>query len=67
MIADVGTGSGAIAVALAVNLPDARVYATDSSEQALKVAQANAEKHGVADRVSMVRGDLLEPLIVSWT
>ena len=62
-IADVGTGSGAIAVALAVNLPRARVWATDTSEEALKVARANAEKHAVAGRVSMVRGDLLEPLI----
>ena len=63
VIADIGTGSGAIAVALAVNIPNARVWATDSSEEALKVARANVEKHGVADRVSIVRGDLLEPLI----
>lgn len=63
LIADVGTGSGAIAVAVAVNLPNAKVYATDSSEEALKVARANVEKHGVADRVCIVGGDLLEPLI----
>lgn len=61
-IADIGTGSGAIAVALAVNMPMARIWAVDSSEQALKVALANAKKHAVADRVSTVRGDLLEPL-----
>jgi release factor glutamine methyltransferase len=63
-IADVGTGSGAIAVALAVNLPGARIWATDSSEQALKVVRANAEKHGVVDRVSTMRGNLLEPTLV---
>lgn len=62
-IVDVGTGSGAIAVALAVSLPDARVLAIDSSEGALKVAQANAQKYGVADRVNTVQGDLLEPLL----
>ena len=62
-IADVGTGSGAIAVALAVSLPNARVWATDASEQALEVARANVEKHAVSDRVSMIRGDLLEPIV----
>lgn len=63
MIADIGTGSGAIAVALAVTRPKARIWATDTSDEALKVARANVEKHGVAKRVSIVRGDLLEPLI----
>ncbi len=62
-VADVGTGTGAIAVALAVNLPDARIWAVDSSEQALKVARANAEKHGVSERVCTLQGDLLEPLV----
>lgn len=62
-IVDIGTGSGAIAVALAVNVPKAKVWATDTSEEALKVARANVEKHGVADRVSIVWGDLLEPLL----
>lgn len=62
-IADVGVGSGAIAVALAVSLPSAGLWATDTSDDALKVARANAEKHAVSKRVSMVSGDLLEPLI----
>ena len=62
VIADIGTGSGAIAVALGVGMPAAWIYATDSSEEALKVARANVEKHGLADRVCIVRGDLLEPL-----
>lgn len=61
-IADIGTGTGAIAIALAVNLPEANIWATDTSEDALKVARANAEKHAVSKRVSMVSGDLLEPL-----
>lgn len=63
-IADIGTGSGAIAVAMAVNLRAARIWATDTSEDALKVARANAEKHAVSERVSMISGDLLEPLVL---
>ncbi len=62
-IVDVGTGSGAIAVALAVNLPHSQILATDTSEQALKVARANAEKHAVSERVRMVQGDLLDPFV----
>src|SRR2546428_580100 len=50
-IVDVGTGSGAVAVALAVNLPTARVQATDLSPEAIAVATDNATRHGVADRV----------------
>ncbi|HWQ11307.1 MAG TPA: peptide chain release factor N(5)-glutamine methyltransferase [Roseiflexaceae bacterium] len=62
VIADIGTGSGCIAVALAVHLPRARVYATDISLDALAVARANAERHGVAGRVTLLQGDLLAPL-----
>ena len=61
-IADIGTGSGAIAVALAVNLPDAQVYATDCSKMALEVADSNRQRHGVAGRVCILHGDLLTPL-----
>lgn len=50
-IADVGTGSGCVAVALAVARPSLRVIATDISERALDVARRNAARHGVADRI----------------
>ena len=62
VIADVGTGSGAIAVALACNLPDATVYATDTSHEALRVADINRRRHGVAAPVHLRRGDLLGPV-----
>lgn len=62
IIADVGTGCGAIGVALAVNLPRARIYATDISTEALMVARANARRHGVEERLVFSKGDLLEPL-----
>jgi release factor glutamine methyltransferase len=62
-IADVGTGSGVIAVSMAVNLPDARVLATDISLPALKVARGNALKFHVADRVDFLQCDLLPPHI----
>ena len=61
-IADVGTGSGAIAVNLAIHLPAARIYAVDISEPALDVAAWNIRAHAVADRVRLGHGDLLEPL-----
>jgi release factor glutamine methyltransferase len=61
-IADIGTGCGAIAVSLAINLPKASVYATDISARALEVARFNCLRHGVAGRVVLLHGDLLEPL-----
>lgn len=61
-IADVGTGSGAIAVNLAIHLPAARIYAVDVSERALDVAAWNVRAHSVTDRVRLGHGDLLEPL-----
>lgn len=57
---DVGTGSGCLAVTIACELPNVRVTATDVSEAALAVARRNAQRHGVADRVTLVRADVLE-------
>jgi release factor glutamine methyltransferase len=62
LLADVGTGSGIVAISLAVNLPRATVYATDTSSDALVVAKANAARHGVDSRVHLLPGDLLQPL-----
>jgi len=59
-IADVGTGSGAIAVTLANQLPDLHITATDISAQALTVAKANAAKHCVTERIEFIETDLLE-------
>ena len=61
-IADSGTCSGCLAVALAHERPAARVIATDVSDAALDVARQNAARHGVADRIQFVRGDLLGPV-----
>ena len=61
-IVDIGTGSGAIAVALATRLSMARIYATDISRCALSIAKLNAKRHGVKDKVVFLQGDLLDPL-----
>jgi release factor glutamine methyltransferase len=61
-VADIGTGSGCIAVAVAVSLPQVQVWATDISEAALRVARENAERHDVSERVRFLQGDLLQPL-----
>lgn len=61
---DLCTGSGAIAVAVAVHLPDARVTATDISNTALVVARANADRHCVGNRVTFLAGDLFAPVPV---
>ena len=61
-IADIGTGSGAISVALAHSLPNARLTATDLSPQALSIARENAAKNHVSERIEFIQGDLLAPL-----
>lgn len=61
-VIDVGTGSGCIAVALAVHLPEARLWATDLSFAALRVARENAGRHSVAGRICFLQADLLSPL-----
>jgi release factor glutamine methyltransferase len=61
-IADVGTGSGCLAVSLAYELPHAEVFATDISVPAIEVARRNAGRHAVLDRVHFSQADLLESL-----
>jgi release factor glutamine methyltransferase len=62
--ADVGTGSGCIAVSIAHFCPQVRVWASDASAAALAVARRNIAAHGVGERVELIEGDLLEPLPV---
>jgi release factor glutamine methyltransferase len=61
-VADVGTGSGCIAIALARWLPAATITAIDRSDAALAVARRNAARHDVSDRVQFVRADLLDAI-----
>lgn len=65
LVVDVGTGSGAIAVAIALHAPDARIIATDASPAALAGAERNAGAAGVAPRIEFRQADLLEgvPLV----
>lgn len=60
-ILEVGTGSGAVSVALARELESARIVSTDLSPEALKVARENAASHAVADRIFFIAGNLLGP------
>jgi release factor glutamine methyltransferase len=61
-VADVGTGSGAIACGIALAAPRAEVWASDVSATATMLARANARLLGIGDRVNVVRGDLLSPI-----
>ena len=61
-VADIGTGSGCIAVSIAAQFPDATVVATDVSSEALDVAHGNATRHGVSERIGFFEGDGLEAL-----
>ena len=61
-VLDVGTGSGAIALAIARERPRAVITATDISQESLKIAQENAERHEMAERIQTLEGDLLEPV-----
>jgi len=62
VVVDVGTGSGGIAINLAIHLPAFLVYATDISSEALNIARSNILKYGVEERIRVVQGDLLEPI-----
>lgn len=62
LVADIGTGSGAIAVSIARLVEGVKVIASDVSADALEYARANVERHGVADKVTLVLGDLFEPV-----
>ena len=61
-VADVGSGSGAIAVALALRAPRAEIWAADLSPEAVELTRANAALYSVADRVHVVQGNLLEAI-----
>ena len=61
-VADIGTGSGIIAVSLACERPALRVAAVDVSEQALEIARRNAARNGAAERIKFLLGRLCEPL-----
>lgn len=66
-VLDLGVGSGCIAISIAHQKPDARVTAVDVSPDALDVARRNAARHGVADRMSFLHGDLFAPLSAGTT
>ncbi|MDD5040759.1 MAG: peptide chain release factor N(5)-glutamine methyltransferase [Patescibacteria group bacterium] len=61
-IADIGTGSGCIAITLAKYLPRAKLYAVDISNKALAIAEKNARQHTVVKRIHFLRGNLLSPI-----
>jgi len=61
-IAEIGTGCGAIAISLALKLPQTKIYATDISAPALEVALFNCKKHGVLDKICLLHGNMLDPL-----
>jgi release factor glutamine methyltransferase len=61
-VADVGTGSGCIAVAIGHYVPEATIFASDDDADALVVAERNVRAHGLADRVTLLQGDLVDPL-----
>jgi release factor glutamine methyltransferase len=62
LLADIGTGSGILAVTLAKELPGAQIYATDISPEALAVAQKNAARHNVENRIHFLESDLAQPI-----
>ncbi len=61
-ILEIGTGSGAIAISIAVNMPECHIIATDICENALAVAEKNRDRHECTDRIELMQGDLFEPI-----
>ena len=62
-IADIGTGSAAISIAIALNIPNSLVYACDISYKALEIATENINKYSLEDKILLNQGDLLEPIL----
>ncbi|MBS19878.1 MAG: protein-(glutamine-N5) methyltransferase, release factor-specific [Chloroflexi bacterium] len=62
-IADIGTGSAAISIAIALNIPNSLVYACDISYEALEIATENINKYSLEDKILLNQGDLLEPIL----
>jgi release factor glutamine methyltransferase len=67
LIADIGTGSGCLAIALAKELPASTIYATDISPAALAVARRNSMRHEVASRIHFLESDLARPIVADGT
>jgi len=63
LIADICTGSANIAIALAKNIKTAKIYATDISDKALEIAEVNIKKFNLENRIFLIKGDLIKPLI----
>jgi len=63
-VADIGTGSGAIAIAIGMNIPTANIFAIDQSKEALIWAKKNIDKHNLQNQITLLHGDLLEPIDV---
>jgi release factor glutamine methyltransferase len=62
ILADIGTGSGAIAIALALNIEDCHIYATDISRHSIQLANSNVQSHDLAGKITLLKGSLMAPI-----